>query len=62
MFAVLAVFGDSGGSLGPVIAGWIADRNGGNLHTGLLFGLVYCAIVLVFLFHYKLRYAGKKPA
>ena len=62
MFAVLAVFGDSGGSLGPVIAGWIADRNGGNLHTGLLFGLVYCAIVLVFLFHYKLRYAGKKTA
>lgn len=60
MFAVLAVFGDSGGSLGPVISGWITDRSNGNLHTGLLFGLVYCVIVLVFLFSYKLHYEKNK--
>lgn len=56
MFAVLAVFGDSGGSIGPAISGYIADQNGGDLHRGMLFGLVYCAIVLVFLFYYKARY------
>ena len=49
-----------------------AEHGGRNLsreaegRTGpsqsLLFGLVYCAIVLVFLFHYKLRYEGKKSA
>lgn len=62
MFAILAVFGDSGGSIGPEIAGIIADSNGGNLHPGLLFGTVYCVVVLIFLFYYKFRYQNVNPS
>ena len=59
MFAILAVFGDSGGSIGPAIAGFVADKSGGDLHKGLVLGLVYSVIVLVFLFYYKAAYQKK---
>lgn len=61
MFALLAVFGDSGGSIGPAIAGAITDACGGDLHKGLLLGILYSVIILVFLFHYKRTYQKKPP-
>lgn len=47
MFALLAVAGDLGCTLGPSLAGWIADACGGDLARGILFGTVFPALLVI---------------
>lgn len=48
MFALLAMAGDLGGSLGPGIVGIISQKAGDNLQAGLLFGGIFPVILIVF--------------
>lgn len=41
LFALLALAGDLGCMLGPAAVGNIAEQNGGNLGSGLLFGMIF---------------------
>ena len=47
MFALLALAGDLGGSIGPSMVGGISSMAGGNLQSGLLFGAVFPAVMIV---------------
>lgn len=48
MFGILAMCGDMGCSLGPWLAGVVADRTG-SLKTGLLYGAIFPALMLAIL-------------
>lgn len=41
MFALLAMAGDLGGSIGPAIVGRVADMFGGSIHVGMRIGLLF---------------------
>lgn len=41
MFALLAMAGDLGGSIGPAIVGRVADMFGGNINVGMRIGLLF---------------------
>ncbi len=47
LFAILALAGDVGCSVGPSIVGFAASIFGGNLKTGLLFGAAFPLILVV---------------
>ncbi len=47
MFALLAVFGDLGGSLGPAVVGFAAQSFGDNLKIGMLAGCIFPLILVV---------------
>lgn len=46
MFALLAMAGDLGGSLGPSIVGAVSQRAGDNLQVGLRVGLVFPVLLI----------------
>ena len=46
MFALLAMAGDLGGSLGPSLVGMISQRAGDNLQAGLLVGLAFPVLLI----------------
>lgn len=52
MFALLALAGDLGGSVGPAIIGTVSQRAGENLQAGVLAGigfpimLVICVLII----------------
>lgn len=50
MFALLAMAGDLGGSIGPGIVGRVTQSAGDNIRAGMKVGLVFPAILLVILF------------
>ena len=50
MFALLAMAGDLGGSIGPGIVGYITQAAGDNIRIGMSVGLVFPVILLVMLF------------
>ena len=47
LFALLALFGDLGGSLGPALVGGVSQLTGDNLHLGLLSGVIFPAVLLL---------------
>lgn len=49
MFALLAMAGDLGGSIGPGIVGRVTQYAGDNIRVGMGVGLVFPAILLVML-------------
>lgn len=53
MFALLAMAGDFGGSVGPVLIGQVAQNYGDNLKLGVLAGSIFPALLVVFLFVMK---------
>lgn len=53
MFALLAMAGDLGGSIGPAIVGKIADVSGGSIRTGMSVGLIFPVVLLIGLFLFK---------
>ena len=58
MFALLAMAGDLGGSIGPAVVGRVADLFGGSIQlgmrVGLLFPMTLCFMMLLFnLLHRK---------
>ena len=50
MFALLAMAGDLGGSIGPVIVGRVAQSVGGNVRAGLGVGIIFPLVLLAMLF------------
>ena len=46
MFALLALAGDAGCTLGPTAAGWIADAFGNNLKISFVFSTVFPALII----------------
>ena len=58
MFALLAMAGDLGGSIGPGIVGHITQSAGNNIQVGMGIGLIFPAILLIMLFilHTKKKY------
>lgn len=50
MFALLAMAGDLGGSIGPGIVGRVTQYAGDNIRAGMGIGLVFPVILLVMLF------------
>ena len=50
MFALLAMAGDLGGSIGPGIVGQISQAAGDNIRAGLRIGLIFPVVLLVILF------------
>ncbi|MBR2807358.1 MAG: MFS transporter, partial [Oscillospiraceae bacterium] len=56
MFALLAMAGDMGGSVGPSIVGSVTDMAGGDLRSGLLAGAVFPLILTLIV----LAGAGKR--
>lgn len=50
MFALLAMAGDLGGSIGPGIVGRIAQNAGGSIRAGISIGLIFPVILLIMLF------------
>lgn len=54
MFALLAMAGDLGGTLGPSTVGWVSQKAGDNLQYGLLFGGIFPVILIAGLIMLKL--------
>lgn len=50
MFALLAMAGDLGGSMGPGIVGRVTQSAGDNIRVGMGVGLIFPFILLVMLF------------
>ena len=50
MFALLAMAGDMGGSIGPAIVGAVADRFQGSIHIGMRIGLLFPITLCFMLF------------
>lgn len=53
MFAFLAVAGDIGCTAGPTLIGWITDAMGGSLNKGLIFSIIFPAIIIISLLSLK---------
>ena len=49
MFALLAMAGDLGGSIGPGTVGLISQKTGDNIQAGLFFGGIFPVILIIFL-------------
>ena len=61
MFALLAMAGDLGGSIGPGIVGYITQAAGDNIRAGMSVGLVFPVILLVMLFILSIeKHNGKR--
>lgn len=60
MFALLAMAGDLGGSIGPSAVGMISQKAGDNLQYGLMYGAVFPILLVVFLIILKTS-GNKKP-
>lgn len=50
MFALLAMAGDLGGSIGPAIVGRVTQNTGNNIRAGMGIGLIFPAALLIMLF------------
>ncbi|MGN0387945.1 MAG: MFS transporter [Suilimivivens sp.] len=61
MFALLAMAGDLGGSIGPGIVGYITQAAGDNIRVGMSVGLIFPVILLVMLFILSIeKHNGKR--
>ena len=47
MFALLAMAGDLGGSVGPFIVGQVSQMNGDSLKAGMLFGCIFPIVLVI---------------
>ena len=59
LFALLALAGDLGGSIGPTLVGSVASAAGGDLKTGLLVAVVFPAQLILGLIALKPRMKTK---
>ena len=53
LFAMLALFGDIGCTVGPTLVGMISDSFGGKLNIGILFSLIFPLLLIVGILLYK---------
>ena len=57
MFALLAMAGDLGGSIGPGIVGRVTQMAGDNIRSGMLVGLIFPVVMVIgLLFFDKIKY------
>ncbi len=49
MFALLAMAGDLGGSIGPAIVGRVTQMTGDNIRTGMGVGLIFPIVLILML-------------
>ena len=47
LFALLALAGDLGCTLGPITVGFVSDLFGGNLRAGMLGAMIFPAVLLI---------------
>ena len=47
MFALLAMAGDLGGSIGPGIVGRVTQMAGDNIRSGMLVGLIFPVVMVI---------------
>ena len=47
LFALLAMAGDMGGSIGPAIVGFVTQNAGNNLKAGMLAGCVFPIVLII---------------
>lgn len=59
MFALLAMAGDLGGSIGPGIVGQVTQRAGDDIRAGMGVGLIFPVVLLLALFAFS-RKSGRK--
>ena len=50
MFALLAMAGDLGGSIGPGIVGYVTQNSDNNIRVGMGIGLIFPLVLLIMLF------------
>ena len=56
MFALLAIAGDLGGSIGPAIVGRVTQMAGDNIRTGMTIGLIFPVVLVIgLLFFVKMK-------
>ncbi len=55
MFALLAMAGDLGGSIGPAVVGRITEASGNNMHRGMLAGCIFPAVLVLCVLILKCR-------
>ena len=55
MFALLAMAGDMGGSIGPCVVGFVTQNAGDNLKAGMLAGCIFPAILVISIIFLKNR-------
>lgn len=60
MFALLALAGDMGCTLGPTAAGWIADAAGNDLKVAFIFSIIFPILMIIFIPLIKLKTKDKK--
>lgn len=53
MFALLAMAGDLGGSIGPAIVGRVAEYANGSIRAGMSLGLIFPVVLVISLFLFK---------
>lgn len=49
MFALLALAGDAGCTVGPTVAGWVAEAAGNNLKISFIVSIIFPALIMLFL-------------
>ena len=49
MFALLAMAGDLGGSIGPAIVGKVTQSAGDNIRAGMGVGLIFPVVLIIML-------------
>ncbi len=60
MFALLALAGDMGCTLGPVAVGWIAEGFGNNLKASFIFSAIFPAVIILFIAVLSIRNKNSK--
>ena len=55
MFALLAMAGDLGGSVGPFVVGFVTEHAGDNLKAGMLAGCIFPVILVLSIFMLKYK-------
>lgn len=56
MFALLALAGDIGGSIGPAIIGYVSQYTGNNLQMGVLAGIGFPIVLVLSVFYIRKKY------
>ena len=59
MFALLAMAGDLGGSIGPGLVGRVTQNSGNNIRVGMGIGLIFPILLLILLFIMSLSKKSK---
>ena len=60
MFALLALAGDAGCTIGPAAVGWIADRMGNNIKLSLAFSAIFPVLIIFFVLLLKIESRKKQ--